>query len=90
MHPNSFCVRALDAGQSSAKNEPRNPKWLSACSRGMEATGSCRRLPMTSAISRTGMAVFRVAFDRWVDAANESDWRALIRESLEELKVPVG
>jgi AcrR family transcriptional regulator len=46
--------------------------------------------PAASLTAEAGVAVFRVAFARWVDAANESDWRALIRESLEELKVLVG
>ena len=33
-----------------------------------------------------GIAVFRVAFERWVDEANQQDLPQLIRESLAELK----
>jgi AcrR family transcriptional regulator len=36
--------------------------------------------------AETGIAVFRVAFDRWVGDANDRDLPALIRESLDELK----
>jgi AcrR family transcriptional regulator len=46
--------------------------------------------PAASLTAEAGMAVFRVTFDRWVDTANNQDWRALIRESLDELKVLVG
>jgi AcrR family transcriptional regulator len=36
--------------------------------------------------AETGIAVFRVAFDRWVGDGNDTDLPALIRESLGELK----
>jgi hypothetical protein len=32
------------------------------------------------------MAVFRIAFERWIDETNQRDLRQLIRESLDELK----
>lgn len=35
---------------------------------------------------RTGPAVFRIAFERWVNGASQSDLPRLIRESLDELK----
>ena len=45
--------------------------------------------PAASLTAEAGIAVFRVAFDRWVDKANDQDWRALILDSLEELKLLV-
>lgn len=46
--------------------------------------------PAASLTAEAGIAVFRVTFDRWVTKASNQDWRALVRESLEELKVLVG
>jgi AcrR family transcriptional regulator len=46
--------------------------------------------PAASLTAEAGMAVFRVAFDRWVDAHNELGWSALVRGSLAELKVLVS
>src|SRR5690242_7276591 len=46
--------------------------------------------PAASLTAETGIAVFRVTFDRWVESVDGQDWRALVRESLEELKVLVG
>jgi hypothetical protein len=36
--------------------------------------------------AEAGITVFRVAFERWVDEANQKDLPQLIAESLEELK----
>jgi hypothetical protein len=46
--------------------------------------------PAASLAAEAGIAVFRVTFDRWVDRASDQDWRALVRGSLEELKVLVS
>ena len=46
--------------------------------------------PAASLTAEAGIAVFRVTFERWVDKASDHDWRALVRGSLEELKVLVG
>lgn len=46
--------------------------------------------PAANLTAEAGIAVFRVTFERWVDEAANLDWRALVRESLEELKVLVG
>jgi AcrR family transcriptional regulator len=43
-----------------------------------------------SLTAEAGIAVFRVTFDRWVGKASDEDWRALVRGSLEELKVLVS
>jgi AcrR family transcriptional regulator len=42
--------------------------------------------PAASLVAQVAMAVFRVAFEHWIDAANDRDLRELIRESLDELK----
>ena len=36
--------------------------------------------------AEAGIAVFKIAFERWIDAGNERDFPSLIRESLDELK----
>src|SRR2546421_12934178 len=43
--------------------------------------------PAASLTAEAGIAVFRVAFGRWVDARNELGWSELVRDSLAELKV---
>ena len=42
--------------------------------------------PAASLTAEAGMAVFRIAFERWVGEAEERDLPELIRESLDELK----
>jgi AcrR family transcriptional regulator len=37
--------------------------------------------------AEAGIAVFRIAFERWIDASNERDFPMLIREAMDELKV---
>jgi len=46
--------------------------------------------PAASLAAEAGIAVFRVTFERWVDEAGDQDWRALVRGSLEELRVLVS
>jgi AcrR family transcriptional regulator len=46
--------------------------------------------PAASLTGEAGIAVFRVAFQRWVDAANEQGWSELIHSSLAELKLLVA
>jgi AcrR family transcriptional regulator len=46
--------------------------------------------PAASLTAEAGVAVFKVAFERWIDKANDGDLRQLIRESLEELKAVAG
>ena len=43
--------------------------------------------PAASLTAEAGIAVFKVAFERYVDANNQKDLQQLIRESLDELKV---
>jgi AcrR family transcriptional regulator len=42
--------------------------------------------PAASLTAEAGIAVFKVAFERWVDETNQQDLPRLIRESLDELR----
>ena len=42
--------------------------------------------PTASLSAETGIAVFRVAFERWIDAANQRPFVEIARESLAQLK----
>jgi AcrR family transcriptional regulator len=42
--------------------------------------------PAASLAAEAGIAAFRIAFERWVNATNQQDLPQLIRESLDELK----
>ncbi len=46
--------------------------------------------PAASLTAEAGIAVFKVAFERWVDDPGEADLPRLIRESLDELKAVTG
>ncbi len=40
--------------------------------------------------AEAGIAVFKIAFERWIEPTNEQDFPALIRDSLAELKAVTG
>jgi AcrR family transcriptional regulator len=42
--------------------------------------------PSASLAAEAGIAVFRIAFERWIDETNRRDLPALMRESLDELE----
>lgn len=42
--------------------------------------------PAASLAAEAGIAVFRIAFERWIDQKNRRDFKQLIDESLKELK----
>jgi AcrR family transcriptional regulator len=42
--------------------------------------------PAASLAAEAGIAVFRIAFERWHDEANQREFPELVRESLDELK----
>ena len=46
--------------------------------------------PAARLTAEAGIAVFRVAFERWIEARNERQWSELIRDSLAKLKVLVA
>jgi len=41
--------------------------------------------PIASLAAETGIAVYRVAFTRWISEPGEQDLRGILRESMEEL-----
>lgn len=45
------------------------------------------RDPAASLTAEAGIAVFKIAFGRWIDETNQQDLPRLIRESLDQLKV---
>jgi AcrR family transcriptional regulator len=42
--------------------------------------------PAAGLTAEAGIAVFKIAFERWVNETNQQDFRQLIRDSLDELK----
>jgi AcrR family transcriptional regulator len=42
--------------------------------------------PAASLTAEVGIAVFKVAFERWIDEANDRPYAELVRESLDELR----
>jgi AcrR family transcriptional regulator len=42
--------------------------------------------PAASLTAEAGIAVFKIAFERWINKTNQQDFQQLIRESLDELK----
>ena len=46
--------------------------------------------PTASLTAEAGIAVFRVAFARWVDPANRKELGQLMRESLDQLRVAIS
>jgi AcrR family transcriptional regulator len=48
------------------------------------------REPAASLTAEAGIAVFRIAFERWVEETNKKDLPQLFRESLDQLKALVG
>ena len=42
--------------------------------------------PAAGLTAEIGMAVFRTAFQRWIDDDNERDFAALVRESVDQLE----
>jgi hypothetical protein len=46
--------------------------------------------PIASLTAEAGIAVFRVAFARWVDPANRKELGELMTESLDQLRVAIS
>ncbi|MEU6507178.1 hypothetical protein [Streptomyces sp. NPDC046942] len=40
-----------------------------------------------SLAAETGIAVFRVAFERWINTTEERDFRDVVRETLTQLRI---
>ncbi|WP_246581212.1 TetR family transcriptional regulator [Deinococcus aestuarii] len=78
---------------ANAELQARELSKLAALTSGMK--GALRRRgvkdPTASLTAEAGMVVFRVAFDRWINATHPQDWSRLVRESLGGLRtVMVG
>ena len=66
---------------------------LASLSAGLADALRSRRVrePAASLTAEAGVAAFKVAFERWIDASNNRSLKDLIRESFDELqKVTVG
>jgi AcrR family transcriptional regulator len=73
-----------------ANTELQERELIKLASLASAIAGTLRRRgvpePAASLAAEAGIAVFRIAFERWVDEANEQDLPRLIRESLDELR----
>jgi AcrR family transcriptional regulator len=73
-----------------ANAELRERELIKMASLAAAVAGALRRRgvpePAASLTAEAGIAVFRVAFERWVTAEQARDFTALVRESLAELR----
>jgi AcrR family transcriptional regulator len=73
-----------------ANAELRERELIKLASLASAITDTLRRRgvsdPAASLSAEAGIAVFRIAFERWVDETNQRDLPELIRDSLDELK----
>jgi AcrR family transcriptional regulator len=73
-----------------ANAELRERELIKLASLGSALADALRRRgvadPAADLAAEVGIAVFRIAFERWVGDANQADLSRLIRESLDELK----
>jgi AcrR family transcriptional regulator len=74
----------------SANAELRERELIKLASLGAAVAAELRRRgvsePAASLSAEAGIAIFKVAFERWVDSRNERAFPLLISESLDELK----
>lgn len=77
-----------------ANDELRERELIKLATLGAAIAAALRRRgvkePAASLTAEAGIAVFRVAFERWVDPSNTKELPQLMRESLAELKGLVG
>jgi AcrR family transcriptional regulator len=77
-----------------ANAELRERELIKLASLASAIAGALRRRgvtePAASLTAEAGIAVFRIAFARWVDQTNERDMPELIRSSLDELRAAVA
>ena len=73
-----------------ANTELRERELIKLASLASAIAGALRRRgvadPAASLSAEAGIAVFRIAFERWVQETNQRDLPELIRDSLDELK----
>ena len=74
----------------SANTELQERELIKLAALASALAGALRRRgvddPDASLTAEAGIAVFRVAFERWINATNQRDLPQLIRESLDQLK----
>ncbi len=80
-------MRYWSRGKAAGSADDRRLKLASVASALAEAL---RRRgvsePAASLTAEAAIAVFRIAFERWIDEADQRDLSQVIRESLHELK----
>jgi len=73
-----------------ANAELRERELIKLASLASALAGALRRRgvaePAASLAAEAGIAVFRIAFERWISEASQADLPQVIRESLDELK----
>jgi AcrR family transcriptional regulator len=73
-----------------ANAELRERELIKLASLASALAGALRRRgvgePAASLAAEAGIAVFKIAFERWIDETSQQDLPQLIRESLDELK----
>ena len=81
-------------GIISANTELRERELTKLASLGSAMVDTLRRRGVperaASLTAEVGMGVFRVTFERWIDAANGQDWSTLVEDSLAHLKKLIG
>jgi AcrR family transcriptional regulator len=73
-----------------ANTELQERELIKLASLASAIAGTLRRRgvsePAASLTAEAGIAVFRIAFERWLDETNQEDFPELIRDSLDQLK----
>jgi AcrR family transcriptional regulator len=77
-------------GIIAANAELRERELIKMASYSAALAGALRKRglgePAASLTAEIGIAVFRIAFERWLDETNDREYRQLVRESLDHLK----
>jgi AcrR family transcriptional regulator len=75
---------------STVASVPDSAAPIAAIAAALEAAGALRQRgvaePAASLAAEAGIAVFRIAFERWIDETSQADLPQLIRDSLDDLK----
>jgi AcrR family transcriptional regulator len=87
-----FARRRQAAITANGELQERELSKLAALSSGVAAALRARGVPGPAAAltAEAGMAVFKVAFERWVEEGEERDLPTVMRDSLDELRSAVG
>jgi len=85
------CSRSAEASHASAANPELQERELIKLAAWATALADVLRRrgvpdPAAALAAETGIAVFRIAWERWTDEGNQRDFSQLINESFDELK----